>query len=315
LEEQSDWALLCQASDQPCPHGNQCVYKGACDQIFELNAVNFSWVSLAAALRAVIVNGPSKTTRVPYLVGSTNSGKSTLVESFDSLFGQTNVFHLPAVTDKRFALRNWLRQKRFVLWDEFRPVLFAEAQVLPIPQFLKAFNGDLFEIQVPQNTHDGNVEFRWARGVVFTAKEQGLFIPTPLVSAEDIEHIKSRVELFRCTARLPSLRPGGVSQCRHHLAAWIRAGADMFDAACSLRPILPLQSAASSSDNAPCPVEGLLGFLQAVHVPYGHSLVEEIIGLGAVHVRELKAEDWRSLAAWGNLRPLQQRRILASLQA
>ncbi|CAE8679700.1 unnamed protein product [Polarella glacialis] len=317
VEELTDWDLLCQAADQPCPHGDQCVYKTACDQIFELNAASFSWVSLAVALRSVIVSGPSKTRRVPFLVGSTNSGKSTLLESFDSLFGEVNVFHLPALTDKRFALRNWLRHKRFVFWDEFKPVQFAEAECLPIPQFLKAFNGDLFEIQVPQNAHDGNVDFRWTRGAAFTAKERGLFTPAEFVTAEDIFHIKARVHLFRCSARLPRLREGGVPQCRHHLAQWIRAGASIFDAAGGLRPALPTLAVEAGVDvGVGGGVQGLAELLRLAAIPemVARSLGTEILELGAVHIRELSVQDWCELAAWGGLRPLQQRRLLASLQ-
>ncbi len=111
------------------------------------------------------------------------------------------MFHLPAVSDTKFALRNWLQAKRFVFWDEFSPVEFAQLGVMSATQFKKAFGGQWFEaraagscislvvsteflaspvrsrgpssfqVQVPQNAHDGNVDFRWQRGCVFTNKD------------------------------------------------------------------------------------------------------------------------------------------------
>lgn len=36
-----------------------------------------------------------------------------------------------------------------------------------------------FQVQVPQNTHDGNVDFRWQRGCVFTNKDRGPYVPRP----------------------------------------------------------------------------------------------------------------------------------------
>ena len=43
------------------------------------------------------------------------------------------------------------------------------------------------------------------------------------------------------------------------------------------------------------------------------ALGAEILGLGAVHVQELTAEDWQGLGSWAMLRPFEQRRLLATL--
>ena len=100
-EKQTDWQLLCSAADEPCPNGDTCIYaKAACD-FFAAHAASFSAKRLAFALRAIIIRGPSKEDRVPFLVGATNTGKSTIVESFDELFGEGEVFHLPAETDNK----------------------------------------------------------------------------------------------------------------------------------------------------------------------------------------------------------------------
>ena len=98
--------------EETCPHGDQCIYHQAATEFFRAHAASLSQTSLAASLRAILISGPSKDVRVPFLVGTTNTGKSTLVESFDALFGESAVFHLPAVTDTKYALRNWLKVKR-----------------------------------------------------------------------------------------------------------------------------------------------------------------------------------------------------------
>ena len=88
---------------------------------------------------------------------------------------------------------------------------------------------------MPQSFHDGNRDFRWQRGCCFTNKEEGLWEPTERVSAEDIRHMKSRVDIFRCTAKFePKPRGRGrerppIPQCRFHLAKWVRDGAQVYD--------------------------------------------------------------------------------------
>ena len=124
--------------------------------------------ALAADLRAVILAGPSKTRRVPFIVGATNSGKSTLVYPFDDLFGKAHVFHLPAL-GAPCPLRNIVKAKRFVFWDEFDPVEYAVQGTLSVMNYKKFFKGDTFEIQVPLNVHDGHLDVEWKRGMCSSA--------------------------------------------------------------------------------------------------------------------------------------------------
>ena len=149
LEDVTDWQLMCNAADTPCEHGENCPYNIAAGEFFDAQAGSFTWTALARAIRQVTLYGPTKTTPVPFLVGPSNSGKTTVVQPLLDVFGEKNVFKLPAVTDKRFALRNWLKRKRFVFWDEFNPIRYADHGVMPVEQFLQAFQGKTFEIQVP----------------------------------------------------------------------------------------------------------------------------------------------------------------------
>ncbi len=89
-----------------------------------------------------------------------------------------------------------------MFWDDVRPVEYAEANLVPVADFLSMFNGDPFEIRVPQNTHDGNVDFVWKRGVAFTGKHEGLWTPSLRVSLEDINHMKARVLQFELTHQI-----------------------------------------------------------------------------------------------------------------
>ena len=302
-EAKADWELLCEAAAVPCPQGAACQYAKAAESFFIAHQTSFTAPRLAAALRAIIINGPSKDHRVPFLIGSTNTGKSTLVESFDDLFGEEAVFHLPAETDnKGGALRGWLQDKRFVFWDEFEPVAFIGKGVMPKSQFLKAFNGQLFEIQMNQRTNDGNKPFRWRRGAVFTAKERELWMPRDGVTLEDISHIKSRVEVFRCTGEIPRRR-GGIAQCRHCLAKWVRDAVAAHDAEDGLAPPPP---------GAAGVVDGMQALFEAARLPQDvrGDLAREICALGAVAISELSREDWEALNAWGRLRELERRRVL-----
>ena len=92
-ERETDWQTLCRAADGDCAHGDACGYALAVQDAFARNRDNLSPEGLASALRAVIANGPSKTTPTPLIVGGTNTGKTTLVLPFDQLFGFARVFH------------------------------------------------------------------------------------------------------------------------------------------------------------------------------------------------------------------------------
>lgn len=155
---------------------------------------------------------------MPFLIGPSNTGKSTLLYPFDDLFGPKHVFHKPAL-GSTFALRNIVKKKRFIFWDDFRPVEFARKETVPVATFLSLFIGKDTEVQVSQSFNDGNLDINWKRGVVFTAKEEGLWDPTSKVPAEDVRHLRNRVEEFRFTHVVPALKE--VESCAPCMARWI----------------------------------------------------------------------------------------------
>ena len=314
-EKETDWALICKVADAPCSFGDACEYAQAAQEIFEQNCDSFTQASLAAALRAVVICGPSKNTRVPFLVGPTNSGKSTLVYPFDDLFGFHAVFHKPALNDVNYPLRNWLKAKRFAMWGDFRPVEYAQAGVVPVATFLSAFNGDPFEVRVPQNLHDGNVDFAWKRGVVFTGKSSGLWDPSRQVSEEDVAHMQSRVMLFHVSQQLGRRR--SISRCARCMCRWIVDGAATHDADAAVAAPAPVLPLAAGELGAPGQVEGLQHLMSAARLsgPVVAALMADVVAAGAVHVRELTSDDWLALPSWGSLRPLEKRRLTSAVQA
>ena len=156
------------------PRGPCCTFQ----EFFAANQNTLSRDHLATALRAIIMGGPAKTRRTPMLVGPSNTGKSTLVSPFVQLFGFRSVFHKPALKSA-FALRNILKDKRFLYWDDYRPVQYAQATV-EVGTVLSLFNGLPFEVQMPQNVHDGTLgAASQATSACFPWRPAGLLRPQP----------------------------------------------------------------------------------------------------------------------------------------
>ena len=250
IERMTDWEILCRVGGRPCGHEHGvCPYAAAVLQIFHNNAGVMSPHRLATLLRSVICGGPSKTSRVPFLVGPSNTGKSTILYPFDDLFGARQVFHKPAL-GSTFALRNIANKKRFIFWDEFRPVEFAHHNTVPAATFLSLFIGKETEIQVSQSFNDGNLDIAWKRGAVFTAKEDGLWNPTHKVSAEDVRHLRNRVEQFRFVHVMPEGSFHDVPSCAPCMARWILQYSEEAATGRVPRPMLPAGSGGDSSGDA-----------------------------------------------------------------
>ena len=315
-ERETDWALVCRTAGSACVHGDQCRYAQAAATFFDLNQHVLDKQALAASLRAVILHGPSKVTRVPLIVGASNTAKSTLVQPFDQLFGKPKVFHKPAMRSS-FPLANIRKNKRFLFWDDYRPVEYAQ-ETVPVDTYLSLFQGSSFEVALSGAFNDGNEDIAWRRGAVMTAKEAGLWDPMAGVSAEDVVHMQNRHVVFRATAILPSMR--GIEECAPHMCAWIQAFAISFDARQVVRPFLgdgaqpaPTAAVAGQPDSLLAGMDRLqtrasLGAQGAI------ALSDELRTKGAVHVHEVTPHDWPQLQAWQTLGPFEQRRLLSAVR-
>jgi hypothetical protein len=318
LERVSDWDMVRECSTKECPQETgACSYKIAVGEIFARNSDSVDRHELAAALRDILAHGPTKTTRVPFLVGPTNSGKSTIVYPFDDLFTRPRVLHKPALGSS-FGLRNLAgHNKRFILWDDFRPVEFAHEKTVPVSLFLSLFIGQSTEIQVSQAFNDGNKDIVWKRGAVFTAKQLDLWEPTSRVPAEDVRHMRKRVQEFVFTHSFPDSSLKEVTPCAVCMAKWIVDGAMAWDGASNFLelPVQPASTSASSFAGPSDTIMGCAGLLEALQAPdsVNAAIVDDLEQLGAVSVHELTVPDWAALSVWPALKPLQKRRLLQHL--
>ena len=225
-EEETDWALLqrlargaCSCSEGPCQ------WLAAAEAFFARNRGCLDEERLAACVAMVVKEGPSKTARVPLLTGPTNSGKSTVFDSLDDVFGHAAVMHTPALGASMPLATLATQRKRFLYWDEFQPVAFAglpeKAPTIPALTFMKLFAGQRLEVQVSQSFHDGNADVQWKRGVVFTAKSEGLWDCVGKATAEDVRHMQSRVEVFEARAVLRTEELRRTPTCKNSFGKWL----------------------------------------------------------------------------------------------
>lgn len=242
-EMQSDWSLLAALASRRCACIGPCAWAAASQAFFANNADSIDERELAACTAKVIREGPSKTTRVPLLAGPTNSGKSTVFDPVDEVFGPSHVFHTPAL-GASMALSNLAtKTKRFIYFDDYRPVEFAAvpakpAATVPVVTFLKLFGGQHLEVAVSQSFNNGHIDFRWTRGVVMTAKSEGLWDRQGVVTHEDVRHMQSRVRQFTVVHQLAQhvIRPA--SRCSSSFARWLLTASQ--DAAAGIPIELPV---------------------------------------------------------------------------
>ena len=305
-ERQTDWELVCQFASGACKFGGSCTYTASANRIFSANIRHgLSKEALAVSIRNIIINGPSKTTRVPLLVGPTNTGKTTLIAPFDKVFGFKNIMHKPAL-GSRYGLRNILKDKRFLMWDDFRPVEYG-LETVPVPTFLSLFTGQPFEVQMSQSFNDGNDDFQWLRGAIMTAKEKDLWKPMGDIDAEDVEHMQSRLDIHPVRAKLGNLRD--TTSCPHCMCKWVCEAAAAHDSRPAPHPVvLPLlpDSVPGQGPVSPPPgdsvtdVAGYAVLVQSAKLPaeLAHNLLQELLAMGAVDVRELSLADWSDFSSF-----------------
>lgn len=232
-----------------------------------------------------------------------------MVLPFDELFGHNRVFHKPALNSS-FPLVNLSKNKRFLFFDDFRPIEYAQ-ETIDVSTFLSLFNGHPFEIRQSQAFRHGNEDFAWRKGCCLTAKDEELWDPWGHVTLEDVQHMKNRLHVFTCHAVLQDLRP--TVPCVSCMCKWICDGAAKADARAVLQCIPP----AESMSRAPLPslVEGLADLSIRAKLPEAKTaaLEAELAQLGAVSVQEVGMNDWKRLNSFSALLPFEQRRLLQAV--
>ena len=308
FERETDWDLVQRVAKQSCVCQGACKWWEQAQSFFERNQGSIDRLRLTACFLDVLRFGPSKTRRVPLLIGPSNSGKSTIWNPVDKLFGESYVFHTPAVASCAFA-NLALLPKRFLYLDEFSPVEYAacpdKQPAVPKSLFLKLFQGSMAEVQVSQAHNNGHKDMKWSRGVVITAKADGLWNPMRNVSAEDIRHMKNRVEQFSATTTVDGQLVEAPA-CKETFCKWLIEDSQAW--ASRSVPTAITQPPPPSTDSV---IPGFSSFLAELAVPtdIAAALHKDALALGATSVAELRFGDWTALASWSLLRPLQQRRI------
>ena len=251
------------------------------------------------------------------LTGCTNGGKSTIFDPVDNVFGEKAVQHTPALESSMPLANLASGDKRFLYLDEFNPVEFASTPekkpTLPKTTIKKLLAGQSLEVQVSQSFNNGNVDIRWQHGAAITAKLEGLWEPTTVVSAEDIKHFQSRVFQFKVLVPIRGALKD-TPLCAASWCRWVVSDALAF----GNRRSSPVNAVSDHpSDPAGAVVEGFNEIMSqaAIPDPMRNALKRDVEMLGAVHVSELLKDDWLNLPSWPTLRPLQQRRIMGIVTA
>ena len=206
LERETEWQLMERlAKDGTCECGSSgCLWWAMATNFFE-NNTSIDRERLAAAIRKITMFGPSKDTPVPMIIGNKNCAKSTVVDPVLNVFGKEAVHTKPKLGAPNGAYGELAEggPVRFIYWDDYRPVEFAAIPesnpTVPVMDFLAMFQGQPFKPQVTQTFNNGHPTVTWKRGVIMTAKSNGLWDPTGNVTAEEIDHMKARVEIFPAT--------------------------------------------------------------------------------------------------------------------
>ena len=205
LENETEWQLVERlAAEGVCECGDDgCVWWAMASAFFEANK-GIDKERLAAAIRKIIMFGPSKDVPVPLITGPRNSAKSTVADPVINVFGRNNVLGKPKLGAPNGAYGELAKAHiRFVYWDDYRPVEYAaipkDNPTVPVTDFLAMFQGQSFRPQVSQSFNDGHPPVVWRKGVLMTAKERGLWEPNGNVTAEEILHMKARVEIYSAT--------------------------------------------------------------------------------------------------------------------
>ena len=123
-----------------------------------------------------------------------------------------------------------LKGKRFLCWDDFRPVEYAAAKTVPVDTFLSLFQGQPIEVAVSQAFHDGNEDVAWRRVAAMTAELDGLWDRLGGVDREDIRHMQSRVQQFVARHQLCQRQFLDVPKCKESFAYWLLRDAAAFAA-------------------------------------------------------------------------------------
>ena len=132
-------------------------------------------------------------------------------------------------------------QKRFIYFDDYRPVDYArlprENPTVSVLTFLAMFQRRPFDVQVSQSFHDGHPEMVWRRGAAITGPLDGFWDRSGSITAEDVRHMQSRVVSFHAYHQVPENQLSPVPLCPQAWCRWLLVDSAAFAARPLLRPV------------------------------------------------------------------------------
>jgi len=157
--------------------------------------------------------------------GPSNSAKSTLLDPIRTVFGARAVLSKPKPGASSPLSKMVQSLKRFIYFDDYRPVDFArlprDNPTIGVMTFLAMFQGQPFDVQVSQSFHDGHPEITWKRGAALTSPSEGVWEPRGDVSYEDVRHMKARVQQFEAYHVWPNEKLVSIPACAASWARWL----------------------------------------------------------------------------------------------
>jgi hypothetical protein len=189
---------------------------------------------------------------------------------------------------------------------------------IPVTTMLKLFGGQYLEVAASQSFHDGNLDIRWKKGAVITSPLEELWTPVPPVTAENINHLKNRVDQFTVVGKLKKKDLKAVPNCKfcfcRRMVEQSAAFATQLPATVSLLvPPSADQEAAGSAHGDGEPAVHMMDWLRQrarLSDAAATALTSDLVQLGAVSAQELEPEDWEGLPCWMQLKPFERKRLL-----
>lgn len=195
-----------------------CPWQVAVLELFRLNYGSGALLKvqqLYALIRNGLDGGHSKTSKVPFLIGDSNRGKSFAVEPMERLFQAGELLTTPP-TSGSYPLEVWLEgSKKAAFFDEFNPCEQHVAQATNRSGWSKAqqrrfFNGGAITISVRKCGSGTDVERAFRVPTVVTGEDYRKTWRqwgAKHINEQDLDHWAARFEFFEFRLPIPTVRP------------------------------------------------------------------------------------------------------------
>ena len=228
LRAKTAWDMILHACrDSPCVCGGQWI--PMTEQLLQYQVLQFppgappdeipSSASLRAALQHALRHGADKHNNV-YIYGPKDAGKSHVLKPMVVLFGQL-CFVRPVGKKNSYPLQELFDKKVCVLQD-FRATTYE----MGFDDLLVWFEGESFQVPLPQNTHKGNKLYTERAPLFISAGSKLRISPKEALALqvapeEQNDMMDARFKFFRHPAPVPPRHLRSVRPCPKCFATWL----------------------------------------------------------------------------------------------